>query len=136
MVQNDEEKNRDELGGANVRMVDASQAPADAASVVIPVWATLALPGDARQFRIVLQNDGLNTWRNADGYALVNISDPLEVQEPQPVPHDVAPGETATWTVTVTAPDGDGMFSWIWQLVHSGEPVGDPITIWVGVLPQ
>jgi hypothetical protein len=136
MVYNNEEKTGNTRPVANALMVYASPLPADAASLSEPVWPVVALPGEAIEATIVLQNDGLNTWRNADGYALVNIREPLGAPALQPLPHDVATGETATWTLNMTARDDAGIFLSMWQLVHSGEPVGDRVTIWVGVLPE
>ena len=136
MVYNNEERTGNTRAVANALMVYASPLPADAASLAEPVWPVIALPGDAIEAKIVLQNDGLNTWRDADGYALVNIRDPLGAPALQRLPHDVATGETATWTLNMTAPDNAGIHLSMWQLLHNQEPVGNRVSVWIGVLPQ
>lgn len=110
--------------------------PADDARLAEPVWPAIALPGEGFQVTITLRNEGTATWQNEAGYALVNASNPMGVPERLPLPHDVLPGETATWILNLTAPKTPGLHQSWWQLRHGDEPVGERITVWVGVLPE
>ncbi|MBM4464677.1 MAG: hypothetical protein FJ014_03780 [Chloroflexi bacterium] len=84
----------------------------------------------------MLRNEGTATWQNATGYALVNAGNPMGAPERLPLPHDVPPGETVTWTLNLIAPKTPGLHPSRWQLQHGDEPVGERITVWVGVLPE
>jgi hypothetical protein len=110
--------------------------PADDARLAEPVWPVVALSGESFQVTIALRNEGVATWRNEAGYALANASNPMGAPEHLSLPHDVPPGETATWTLNLTAPKTPGLHPSRWQLQHGDELVGERITVWVGVLPE
>lgn len=136
MVYNGEEKTGNARRLSNALLVYASLLPADAASLAEPAWPIIALSGDTVQARIVLRNEGSATWRNSDGYALINVKNPLDAPERISLPHDVTPGETATWTLSMVAPETPGPHRSLWQLEHRGESIGERVTIWIGVLPD
>jgi hypothetical protein len=83
-----------------------------------------------------LRNEGAATWQNVAGYALVNTGNPLGAPVRLPLPHDVPPGKTATWTLNLIAPQMPGLHPSWWQLQHGDEPIGERVTVWVGVLPE
>ena len=109
--------------------------PADDARLADPVWPAIALQGEDFQVTIALRNEGTATWQNVAGYALVNAGNPMGAPERLPLPHDVPPGETVTWTLNLTAPKTPGLHQSRWQLQHGDESVGERVTVWVGVLP-
>jgi len=133
---NGEEKTGNTRRISNALLVYASPLPADDASLAEPAWPVIALPEDAFQVTITLRNEGTATWQDSEGYALVNSRNPMGAPERLPLPHDVPPGETATWTLSLTAPKTPGPHRSRWQLQHDDKPVGDRITLWVGVLPE
>jgi len=108
--------------------------PSDDARLAEPVWPVIALSGEGFQVTIALRNEGTTTWQNEAGHALVNAKNPMGAPTRLPLPHDVPPAETATWTLNLTAPKTPGLHQSRWQLEHGDEPVGDRITVWVGVL--
>ena len=110
--------------------------PSDDAHLAEPTWPAIALSGEDFQVTITLRNEGTATWQNEAGYALVNAMNPMGAPERLPLPHDVPPSETATWTLNLTAPQTPGLHQSRWQFQHDDEPVGERITVWVGVLPK
>lgn len=110
--------------------------PVDDARLTEPAWPVIVLPGEDFQATIVLRNEGTATWQNSEGYALVNSSKPMGAPGRLLLPHDVPSGETAIWTLSLTAPKTLGPHRSRWQLQHDDKPVGDRITLWVGVLPE
>ena len=113
-----------------------STLPADDSRLAEPTWPAIALSGEDFQVTITLRNEGTATWQNEAGYALVNAGNPMGALERLPLPHEVPPGETATWTLNLIAPKTPGLHQSRWQLQHGDEPVGERITVWVGVLPE
>jgi len=110
--------------------------PADDARLAEPIWPAIALSGEDFQVTIALRNEGTATWQNVAGYALGNAGNPMGAPERFPLPHDVPLAKTATWTLNLTAPQTPGLHPSRWQLQHGDEPVGERITVWVGVLPE
>ncbi|GEM_PF-1489998 len=110
--------------------------PADDARLAEPAWPAIALSGEGFQVTIALRNEGTATWQNEAGYVLVNAGNPMGAPKRLPLPHDVPPAETATWTLNLIAPQTPGLHQSRWQLQHGDEPAGERITVWVGVLPE
>ena len=91
-------------------------------------------PGQVFSATLVFQNSGTSTWQQARHFRLGNTSDDdtwgfgrLELPTAQ-----VAPGETATWLITFTAPAKKGEYPFAWRILQEGvEWFGDttPVTM-------
>ncbi len=81
-------------------------------------------PGQTFEVSITYKNTGNKTWTSGSNYR-------LGTQAPQDntfwnginrvgLPHDVAPNEEVTFTVTLTAPEDEGVYVLQWQMVQDG----------------
>ena len=136
LVYNGEEKTGNTRRISNALLVYANPLAADDASLAEPAWPVVALPEDSIEVTLSLRNDGTATWTDASGYALANVKNPLGAPESLRLPRDVPPGETAMWTLKMTAPKTPGVHRSVWELRHDDVPFGERATVWVGVLPD
>jgi hypothetical protein len=95
-------------------------------------WATLQAqtqpppqmgPGQTFTMEVTLRNTGATTWTPQGGYALGSESPRDNVvfgTNRQPLPRAVAPGETVTIPVPLTAPRQAGGFPVQWRMVQDG----------------
>ncbi len=82
------------------------------------------LPGESYDITVTFKNTGTTTWKNSEAYR-------LGTQSPQDntiwmgtnrveLPGDVAPGEEVTFSMTVTAPVEEGIYTLQWRMVQDG----------------
>ena len=80
-------------------------------------------PNDTFLVKITMQNTGTSTWRQSTLYRLGS-------QFPQdnytwganriPLPHNVSPGDTITFTTYLTSPAEEGLYNFQWRMVQDG----------------
>ncbi|MBP6964508.1 MAG: N-acetylmuramoyl-L-alanine amidase [Armatimonadetes bacterium] len=78
-------------------------------------------PGETRQVSITLRNRGVN-WNEDKSFRLgaVGDSDPFTAATRHAISGNVAPGQTYTWTFSLTAPTVEGNYVTDWQMVRDG----------------
>lgn len=105
---------------------DAQAGKAAVATIVAEQAGTLS---------IEVRNTGLATWQPGQ-VVLRNVKRPFGAAASQPLQASTAPGETAVWQLSITAPKQPGVQTSIWQVEQGGERFGDRITAWVVVVPE
>lgn len=119
-----------------IRLVRTGKAPPqfDAAMVGSPDIA-IASADLAAKLRIEAKNTGLQPWRVGQ-VVLTNLKQPLGASKTQPLTEDTGPGEMATWTIEVNAPNKPGVYASEWQLVQGDESFGSKLSAYLIVLPE
>lgn len=78
---------------------------------------------------VTLANCGAETWRSADGVALVfaagDAASPWQTREVM-LPRDVPFGAEVTLPIEGVAPSAPGRYPWAWALARRGERLGAP----------
>jgi archaellin len=93
-------------------------------------------PGQAFVIYFEVKNSGLATWRQRDDYALANVNDSaLGAQQRQAIKGEVAPEDTARWTIQMVAPSNLGIYRTEWRLKHGGQDFGPALYMDVTVTP-
>jgi N-acetylmuramoyl-L-alanine amidase len=92
-------------------------------------------PKEARSVDVSLQNDGILTWQPSE-YFLVNADDAPGKQMNYPVPQAIPAGNTATWSISITAPSTPGVHRQAWRLQRSGDTVAGDVAVFVVVVPE
>ncbi|HZI48834.1 MAG TPA: S8 family serine peptidase, partial [Pyrinomonadaceae bacterium] len=96
---------------------------ADFVSQTVP--ATV-LAGQQMPVSITMRNVGTTTWQTGQYIELAPQPDNGTWGTiHQPIPNDVAPGSTVTFTFNVTAPTTSGTFNFQWRMVDWGQLFGD-----------
>ena len=90
-------------------------------------------PGESFDVNITMRNTGTTTWTASDLYRL-GTQDPTDNQffgvGRLELPHDVAPGDTVTFSATLQASMDEGVYPFHWRMVQDGvEWFGDS-TAW------
>ncbi len=90
---------------------------------------------------VTMRNTGLTTWTRTDGYRLVAIggSDPFAPTVVELAPGDsVAPGQSKTFAISLTAPVGEGYYLTDWRMARNAVVfgMGTRHTIKVGSNPS
>lgn len=103
---------------------DMAPAPRDDARVVSHTLPAAMDCGQTVQAQVTLENTGATTWSREAMYRVgaVNGEDTLAAQPRERLPRDtpIAPGESHTFTVELTAPAQEGAHTTAWQMVISG----------------
>lgn len=82
--------------------------------------ATSMVPGEKRILTVTMQNTGSGTWVASDGYYLVAPNSDFGVPSVGPIPSDVAPGDSYTFTLNITAPSTPGNYTNDWRMLKAG----------------
>lgn len=95
-------------------------------------------PGEQFQIFFEVRNTGTCTWRNSDGYNLLNVNEwALGANRTQTLPHDVAPNQTVRLNMTMYMPDGlyepGRELKTQWSLAQNGQYFGPWMHILVTV---
>ena len=91
----------------------------DAATVVAAEVPARVAPGVPVPAQVTVRNTGRSTWTRESGHALAPLADAAALspgRSPLPSGRPVAPGESATFAFTLTAP-AEGAFHAEWRLV-------------------
>lgn len=82
---------------------------------------TTMAPGETRSAHITFRNRGV-LWTSAKGFKLgaVDDSDPFTSTIRYPVSTDTGPGDTYTFTITLTAPTTPGYYTTDWRMIREG----------------
>lgn len=106
--------------------VSAPPTPFDGAEYVSSNRPQSADRGTPFSGTVTFRNTGNTTWRAAEGYQVGQArGDTLRLGFGDiAVPHDVAPGESATFTFNGVAPNENGEYGIQWQMNRSGVQFG------------
>lgn len=105
------------------------ESPAFYAEVVHHTVPEIMQPGESRTVSITVENMGTSTWRSSDLVRLgaVGDADPFTTNSRVEMDNTtVAPGQTATFEFTLTAPNTPGYHTTDWRMVN------DSIGQWFG----
>lgn len=124
------------IGFDVVRLVRLRDTPAafDAEPATSIPDVVLAHPGEQAQLSIETRNSGRQVWK-AGQVTLRNVKKPLGAPSSQALLADNPPGGSATWTLTVTAPNAAGVTKSVWQLAHQTETFGPELSAYLIVIP-
>jgi hypothetical protein len=110
----------------------------DAQYVSDTIPATM-IPGHTYSVSVTMKNTGTTTWTKAEGYKLgaVGDSDPFAGGRHDLSDSDaIAPGQSRTFSFTMTAPVLESTYTTDWRMVHEGVRwFGDTLTKQVQVTP-
>ncbi|WP_428986758.1 RHS repeat domain-containing protein [Stenotrophomonas lactitubi] len=126
---NGDEFTRDLTSPVITITVAAPPAPFDGAEYVSASWPNSADRGTPFSGTVTFRNTGNTTWRSGDGYRLgqaeryVSSAVRLSIADVA-VPHDVAPGGTATFTFSGAAASENGPTTLQWQMNRNGVRFG------------
>lgn len=96
----------------------------------------ILVEGETLQIEIALKNAGSETWNPGDTQ-LVNHQNAWGAVEKQPVPKQVKPGETITFSWKTTPFKRWGLFTSTWYLERSGQRFpGEPVRITAVVITK
>lgn len=99
------------------------------------MFVSTYLPGDQKVNEINLLNDGLVEWQAQD-YSLVNQGNGYGADAQYPLTQQTSVNEKATWNIPAVAPARPGIFRQEWQLTRSENEIGNPITVYLIVVPE
>jgi lysophospholipase L1-like esterase len=103
-----------------VYVKDVTVTHGDDALLIADTIPTNMLPLQSQVVSVTMQNTGLVTW-TSDVYSLGSLgnSDPFAAaRQPLDPGETIAPGESKTFTFTMTAPATSGNYGTDWQMVH------------------
>lgn len=78
--------------------------------------------GDRRILSATFRNTGTTTWTSVEGYELTIADEHIALAEEQVI----APGDSITFEIDVTAPASAGVHAREWQMAHEGAAFGSP----------
>lgn len=110
--------------------------PHMAANISNPTLYLILDEGEEGTINFTLRNEGAFTWRAEDGVALARrpaLDSPFSQPELFALPHDVAPGETVSWSFPA---DASGIHTHRFQMAQDGEYFGQTTQYMVIVVPQ
>jgi len=102
-----------------------------------PLFFDIILPGETAHLKIEVRNTGATTWQPGQGIALRRVRQDVvsPMVESYPLPHAVAPGETASWEIALNV--GGDRFIPLRSQMHQGDrPFGPQIGALVIILPE
>jgi RHS repeat-associated protein len=86
------------------------------------------VPGQTTPVTVTMQNNGTSVWRAANGFKLASQNPPDNTTwglTRVPLPADVWPGDSATFSFNITAPTAAGTYNFQWQMIEEGvQPFG------------
>ena len=85
---------------------------------------TIVQPNQTFQAVVSIENKGNTTWTTAAGYTLVLQSADVWGVTSVPLPYDVPPNTTVTFTFNVTAPATAGIYPFNWGIAKDGVTFG------------
>lgn len=91
-------------------------------------------PNTSYELFFTIINTGTSTWRQADGYYLKNLSNPMGAGDRIELPYEVAPNQEITIRFNVTAPSTPGSYNCGWMLAKNSQTFGTYMFIIVTVI--
>ncbi|MFC1768695.1 NBR1-Ig-like domain-containing protein [Nanoarchaeota archaeon] len=104
------------------RAVTVEEEPDDNdAECVSHTFPSTMEPGESRVVTVTMRNSGTTTWNTIDGHKLglwsQNVWGITRVDLPLGV---LPPGQTVTYSFTITAPSTEGTYNSLWRMIQEG----------------
>jgi RHS repeat-associated protein len=116
------------FGQASTNVPVAVAVPVNNAAFVSQMAPTSMVPGQTTPVTVTMQNNGTSVWRAANGFKLASQNPPDNTTwglTRVPLPADVWPGDSATFSFNITAPTTAGTYNFQWQMIEEGvQPFG------------
>jgi hypothetical protein len=102
-----------------------------------PLFFDIILPSETAHLKIEVRNTGATTWQPGQSIALRRVRQDVvsPMVESYPLPHAVAPGETASWEIALNV-GGDRFIPLRFQMHQGDRPFGPQIGALVIILPE
>jgi len=96
----------------------------------------IVLPGETIEIEMKMRNEGMTTW-SAPDYALKQItSNVAETPATLTIDKEVVPGDTISWDIRASVTGLPGLRRARYRMHYQNQPFGDPIVVYVIVLPE